>query len=348
MQRQKIFTLGVIAIAVLILLYGMMLCAEFLAPYEPSELFRDHIYHPPNIKLYSAELGFGLQIQESALIQELTWQYAWIKGKYRAIHLFKKREPYRLLGFIPLQRRLFSIDGNTPLLLFGSDGYGRDIFSRILYGSRISLNIGFIGISISFFLAIILGGLAGYHGGWTDWLIMRTAELVMLLPSLYVILFLRAVFSYSLNPGQMFLLITMILSFVSWPGTARMVRGMVHSIKTSDFVLSAVLEGNPSLFILFRHILPHMSSILIVSIALGVPGFILGETVLSYLGLGISDPSVSWGLLISKEVTTISNLQNFPWILIPGIFLLVTAVSFTFLGEYLRDVMDPYHLRRKV
>ena len=193
----------------------------------------------------------------------------------------------------------------------------RDIFSRILYGSRISLTIGFIGISISLSLAIILGGLAGYYGGAVDWTIMRFAEFFILIPGLYLILFLRSILSYDWDSGQSFVVITAILSFVSWPGTARLIRGMVHSIKREDFIAAAQLQGIPALAIIVTQIVPQMASILIVSVALGIPGFILGETVLSYLGLGITDPAVSWGSMLNRNVTSLSNLRAFPWFLYP-------------------------------
>jgi len=333
---------------VLVVLYLGMLFAEFLAPYGPNELFQGHSDQPPNLIFYSPELGLRPQVQTMALLNEITQQYVLVTGEYTAVNLFARGPKVKLWGLIPISTHLFGTDffGNPegkaqPVFVFGTDNLGRDIFSRILYGSRISLTIGFVGVTISLFLALLFGGLAGYFGGFWDWITMRFAEFIILVPGLYLILFLRSILSDHMNSGQSYALITVILSFVGWPGTARMIRGMVHSIKRNDFVSNAELESMPPFAILFKHIIPQMSSILIVSVTLGIPGFILGETVLSYLGLGIVDPAVSWGSMINRDATTISNIVSFPWLLMPGLFLVLVTVSFNFLGELLRDAVDP-------
>ncbi len=335
---------ALVSFIVLVLLYLMMLFAEFIAPYSPNTSVAQYSYHPPGLSWYSSDLGFGPQVQERTVVNEINWQYVRLKGQNHRVKLFVKGEPYKMWGFIPLERHLFGVaDGAYPVFLMGSDNLGRDLFSRILYGSRISLTIGFIGIAISMTLAITFGGLAGFYGGKVDWLIMRFSEFFILIPGLYLILFLRSILSRSMTSGQSYMVIVVILSFVGWPGSARLIRGLVHSIKREDFISNAILEGIPTLAIIFKQIIPQMSSIIIVSIALGIPGFILGETVLSYLGLGIVDPAVSWGSLINREISTLSNLRTFPWFLIPGLFLLITTLAFNFIGDLLRDFMDPWH-----
>jgi len=336
---------ALISFAILIVLYLGMGFAEFAAPYTPGTSFSDYSYHPPNVRWYSQELGFGPQVQGHAVINKITLEYARIKGDYTRIYFFVKGEPYKLFGFIPLERHFFGVEKTSdyPMYLMGSDNLGRDLYSRIIYGSRISLSIGFIGIFISMTLAIMFGGLAGFYGGITDWLIMRFSEFFILIPGLYMILFLRSILSSSMDSGQSYMVITVILSFVGWPGTARLIRGMVHSIKREDFIQN----GIPAVNIIYKQIMPQMSSIIIVSIALGIPGFILGETVLSYLGLGIVDPAVSWGSLINRDISTINNLRNYPWVLTPGLYLLITTLAFNFIGDLLRDVFDPYYKDRR-
>jgi len=337
----KIRPVAMISFVCLAILYFMMIFAEFFAPYSPNTSFADKSYHPPNARFYKGKF----QVQECRTTNTVTWKYVRIRDLYSQIKIFGEGEPYHLWGFIPANRHLFTTaQGDYPVFLMGADNLGRDLFSRIVYGSRVSLTIGFVATFISLALAGLAGGLAGFFGGLTDWSIMRTSEFLMLIPSLYLILFLRSLMASNMDPGQSYMMITVILSLVGWPGSARTIRGMVHAIKREEFVLNAKLEMIPSVTIIFRHIIPQIASLLIVSVALSIPGFIMTETVLSYLGLGITDPAVSWGSLIKRDLSTIANLRAFPWLLTPVWFLLGVTLGFNFIGDALRDFFDPYHI----
>jgi len=332
---------AVVSLCCLALLYLMMIFAEFFAPYSPNTSFPDKSYHPPNVRLYQGKL----QAQECRITNSVTWKYARVRGQYSSLKFFGKGELYLLWGMINADRHFFTTaPSEYPVFLMGSDNLGRDLFSRIVYGSRVSLTIGFVATAISLALAGLAGGLAGFFGGVTDWTIMRTSEFLMLIPTLYLILFLRSLMASNMDPGQSYMMITLILSLVGWPGSARTIRGMVHAIKREEFVLNAKLEMIPSVVIIFRHIIPQIASLLIVSVALSIPGFIMTETVLSYLGLGITDPAVSWGSLIKRDLSTIANLRAFPWLLGPVWFLLGVTLAFNFIGDALRDFYDPYHI----
>lgn len=332
------------SLIVLIVLYTFMVFAEFLSPYTPTKTFEENSFHPANIKITS----HGLKVQEARVLNRVTWEYAYVKGMTHDLKFFVHGEKYKFLGVFESDIHFMGTvpDENGkvyPAYLFGADNLGRDMLSRMIYGSRISLTIGFVATAISLLLAIILGGLAGYFGGKTDWIIMRGAEFFMLIPGLYLILFLRSILNSKMDSGTAYMIITMILALVGWPGTARTLRGMIHSIKREEYVMNAQLEGIPSLVIIFKYIMPQITSLLIVSTTLSIPGFIMSETTLSYIGLGIADPAVSWGSMINREISTLSNLSRYPWLLIPVFLLLIVTLAYNFLGDALRDYYDPYH-----
>lgn len=332
--------LAIVSLIFLFLVYFIMIFAEFFAPYAPDKSYSANTFHPANVQLTLN----GIKVREYRVIDKPTWTYARVKDEecIHAIRFFVKGSEYKLLGFIPCDIHLFGSDSEYPVYLAGADNLGRDLFSRIIYGSRISLTIGFVATAISLFLAVLFGGISGYSGGKTDWIIMRFSEFFMLVPGLYLILFLRSLLDSKMDSDTSYMIITLVLAFIGWPGSARTIRGMVHSIKREEFVVDARLEGVPSVVVIFRHIIPQTASLLIVSTALSVPGFIMSETTLSYLGLGICDPAVSWGSLINRDISTVSNLSRFPWLLYPVLMLLLVTLAFNFVGDALRDYFDPF------
>lgn len=336
-----------VSLAILELLYlGLVLC-QWVSPYTPNKTVEGFVYHPPNLILYSQEIGFGPQIQKHVLVDKLSRTWLPLKGEYEKVDLFSRGEEYRFLGLFPSSWHLFSTK-QYPVYIMGADSLGRDIFSRIMYGSRISLTVGILALLISIPIGTILGGIAGYFGGKWDWIIMRASELILLIPGLYLLLFLRSVFLPHATPSQAYIIITVIFSFFSFPSMVRLVRGMLFSIKQEDFVKAARLDNVPSLRIIVRHLLPYVSSIVLISASFSIPATILSEVILGYLGLGITEPSVSWGALLDRSVLNISTISNHPWVLYPSLFLVLASLAFNFFGEHLRDVFDPYHTGEKV
>ncbi|MDR1279413.1 MAG: ABC transporter permease [Opitutaceae bacterium] len=238
--------------------------------------------------------------------------------------------------------------GGTPvaslvprLYLLGSDSTGRDVFSRLVYGSRVSLLIGLIGISITLTLGLLVGGLSGYFGGRIDFLAMRGVEFLMAIPSLYLLLALRSALAPYFKSDRMFFVIVIILAFIGWAGAARVLRGMSLSIRRQQFVLAAESMGQSPVAILKKHILPNLASYLLVAATLSIPGYILGEAALSFLGLGIAEPASSWGLMLSQAQSIKVFMLNFWWLLAPGFAIFVTVIAFNVLGDCLRDIVDP-------
>jgi peptide/nickel transport system permease protein len=244
------------------------------------------------------------------------------------------------LAFFTRWHLLTTASPEQRVFLFGTDALGRDLFSRIIYGGRISLTIGLVGVAISFAIGLAVGSVAGYVGGRFDDVVMRGTEVLMSLPSFYFLLALAAVIPPSLSSAQTFLMIVVIMSFIRWAGFARIIRGMVSSIRELDYVQSARALGAGRTRIILRHVIPATFGYTIVAATLSIPGFILGESALSLLGLGIQEPDASWGNLLA-DAQNVQSIAQFPWILAPGVFIFLTIMSFNFLGDYLRDILDP-------
>ncbi len=261
------------------------------------------------------------------------------KGNKNFISVFARGTPYRFLGLFRSYRHLITSETGGFFLL-GTDALGRDIVSRLMHGSRISLTVGILGAAITFFLGLLIGGVAGYAGGVTDNILMRLAEVVISIPGIYLLFALRAAFPPNLTSTQVYLLIIVILSGIGWAGLSRIIRGLVLSIKEEDFVMSARTMGLSSLKIIRRHVLPNTLSFVIVQVTLAIPGFILGESALSVLGLGITEPQSSWGLMLAVA-RNYRVVNQFPWVLIPGFLIFVAILAWNFFGDGIRDAVDP-------
>jgi len=261
-------------------------------------------------------------------------------SKRYPLRLFVRGDSYHILWLVKSNFHLFGVEEPGHIFLFGSDKVGQDIFSRILYGAQVSLSIGIVGILISTIIGMIVGGIAGYFGGATDFAIMRIVEVLLALPSLYFILILRQSFGTGMSSVHIYFIIVIILAFIGWATEARVIRGMVMSIKEQEYVIAARAMGFSNARIIIRHILPNTLSFVIVTATLSVPFFILSEVALSFLGVGIQEPEPSWGnMLVAAQNNR--YLNDFPWVLIPGVFIFLAVMAWNFLGDGLRDAADP-------
>ena len=337
--------MAIAGLCVLALLYTTcFIFSDFFAPYHYDNERRDLSYQPPsNIHLFGAdgklhwpfvyEMSYEFDENHNRVFTEN-------KARRYPIKLFARADKHMLLGLFPSTVRLFCVDEPARIYLLGADARGRDLLSRIIYGGRVSLSIGLVGVVVSFTIGMLLGGISGYFGGWIDNVIQRLCEMVMMIPSFFLMLALRAAMPPDMGSVMIYLFIVLIMSFIGWAGMARVVRGMVLSIRSGEYVEAARAIGQNDPRIIVFHVLPQTLSYAIVSITLSVPGYILGESALSLLGLGIQDPHASWGNLL-RDAMTISQIRFHPWILIPGLFIFATVMAFNFLGDGLRDAFDP-------
>lgn len=348
--------LALLSLHVLIVLYTVALFAEFLAPSTPNA--RDYAYQwcPPQMPAFSLEKGWHVSGRVNKT-HPVTLETYYLEQPEVTVPLgfFVRGEPYQLWGLIPWDRHLFGVDRERfdpppgtdvqPVWFFlGSDRYGHDLFSRLIYGSRVSLSIGLISIAMTFFLGLLLGGISGYAGGRIDMVIQRVIEIISAFPSLPLWLALAAVLPPTWGPLTVYFMITVILSALGWTGLARVVRGKILALREEDYAVAARLMGASHARIIFRHLIPGFTSHIIVSLTLSIPGMILGETSLSFLGLGLRPPIVSWGVLL-QDCLDLQVVANYPWLLMPVFLIIVTVFAFNYLGDGLRDAADPYSAR---
>ncbi|MGL5079983.1 MAG: ABC transporter permease [Microcoleaceae cyanobacterium] len=349
LQKNPLARLGMILLAIF---YISVIFAEFVAPYDPFTSDLNASLLPPTQIYWKNQQGKFV----GPHVYPTTQGTVDIKTGKRLvsvdfdqpspIRFLVKGTPYKLLGILPGNRRLFGTTGAGKIHLLGTDEQARDQFSRLVFGGRISLSIGLVGIAISFPIGMIVGGISGYFGGWIDSLLMRIAEVLMTIPGIYLLVALAAVLPIGLSSAQRFLLIVMITSFIGWAGLARVIRGQVLSIKEREFVQASRAIGANPLYIILRHVLPQTATYIIISATLAIPSFIVSESVLSLIGLGIQQPDPSWGNLLSSA-TNASILVLQPWLIWPPAALIIlTVLSFNLLGDGLRDALDPRSVRR--
>jgi peptide/nickel transport system permease protein len=341
LRRNRIAMFGLYVLGIL---YAAAIFAGFLAPYKYDNADHAAPFHPPmlaRIHLFDEQGKLSRPFVYGITPEDLQLKtFSEDKTRKYPIRLFARGDNYRILWLLHSNVHLFGVDEPGRIFLFGSDKVGQDMFSRLLYGAQISLSIGLVGIIISTIIGMLVGGIAGYFGGVIDFVLMRVVEVLLALPSLYFILIMRQTLGTAFSSTQIYFIIVIILAFIGWATEARVIRGMVLSIKEHDYVTAARALGYGHMRIIIRHILPNTFSFVIVTATLSVPFYILSEVALSFLGVGIQEPEASWGNML-RDAHHPRFLQDFPWVLIPGFFILFAVMAWNFLGDGLRDAADP-------
>jgi peptide/nickel transport system permease protein len=352
-RRFKRHRFAVLALYSLAVLYTLAAAAEFFAPHSRDWRDLEHAYCPPQLPRFSWAHGIYVPAMKRS-VDPVTFKKSYFEDKTQPIGLgfFVHGERYSLWGMVSSDRHFFGIknpatpiDGAEPTFYFlGADKYGRDLCSRLIYGSRVSLSVGLVAIAVTFLLGVSIGGISGYVGGTLDNVIQRLIEIMNSFPHLPLWLALGAVLPPDWSPLAVYFAVTLVLSLLGWTSLARVVRGKILSLREEDYAMAARLIGASHTRILFRHLIPGFTSHIIVVLTMSVPAMILGETSLSFLGLGLRPPIVSWGVML-QDCLSIQTVGNYPWILTPVVLIILTVLCFNFLGDGLRDAADPYATR---